>query len=154
MENHTRERVRAICCIAVSFDRKLIIFSLTWELRCQERKCATNTCPCSQFRSAPGFVRRGPRLAAFIHRTGHNRVQLRPQRPDGCWVEVRSAEAVAQPNGGSYTGASMTVPSYRILGGSAFIPMVETAELRDGEDFASGGWQYWTGLGQSLSSER
>jgi hypothetical protein len=33
----------------------------------------------------------------FIHRTGHNRVQLRPQRPDGCWVEVRSAEAVAQP---------------------------------------------------------
>jgi hypothetical protein len=28
MENHTRERVRAICCIAVSFDRKLIISSL------------------------------------------------------------------------------------------------------------------------------
>ena len=24
--------------------------------------------------------------------------------------------------------------------------MVETAELRDGDDFASGGWQYWTGL--------
>jgi hypothetical protein len=24
--------------------------------------------------------------------------------------------------------------------------MVENAELRDGEDFASGGWQYWTGL--------
>ena len=47
----------------------------------------------------------------FIHRTGHNRVQLRPQRSDGCWVEVRSAEAVAQPNGGSYNGASMTVPS-------------------------------------------
>src|SRR6516162_9753219 len=38
MENHTRERERAICCIAVSFNRKLIIFSLTWELRCQERK--------------------------------------------------------------------------------------------------------------------
>jgi hypothetical protein len=40
----------------------------------------------------------------------------------------------------------MTVPPQRILGGSTFIPMVETAELRDGDDFASGGWQYWTGL--------
>jgi hypothetical protein len=28
MENHTRERVRGICCIAVSFDRKLITSSL------------------------------------------------------------------------------------------------------------------------------
>jgi hypothetical protein len=28
MENHTRERVHAICCIAVSFDRKLIISCL------------------------------------------------------------------------------------------------------------------------------
>src|SRR5215472_3906850 len=109
MENHTRERVRAICCIAVAFDRKLIIFSLTWELRCQERKCATNTCPCSQFR--PDSFAEDHVWRLFIHRTGHNRVQLRPQRPDGCWVEVRSAEAVAQPNGGSYTGASMTVPS-------------------------------------------
>jgi hypothetical protein len=77
----------------------------------------------------------------FIHRTGHNRVRLRPERPDGCWAEVRSAEAIAQPN-----GASMTVSPLRILGGSTFIPMVEPAELRDGDDFASGGWQYWTGL--------
>jgi hypothetical protein len=28
--------------------------------------------------------------------------------------------------------------------------MVETAELRDGNDFASGGWQYWMGLRTTL----
>jgi hypothetical protein len=45
----------------------------------------------------------------FIYGTGHSRAQLRPERPAGCSVEVRSAEAIAQPNGGSYTGTSMTV---------------------------------------------
>jgi hypothetical protein len=57
-------------------------------------------------------------------------------------VEVRSVEAVAEPNGRSYTGTSMTVPPQRISGGSTFVPMVESAELRDCNDFASGGWQY------------
>jgi hypothetical protein len=61
-------------------------------------------------------------------------------------VEVRSAEVVAEPNGRSYTGTNMTVPPHRFSGGSTFVPMVETAELREGNNFAGRWWQYRTGL--------
>jgi hypothetical protein len=40
----------------------------------------------------------------------------------------------------------MAVPPRRISGGSTFVPMVETVELRDGNNLTGRWWQYRTGL--------
>jgi hypothetical protein len=62
----------------------------------------------------PTPLRRAVRgaLASVADKRRRSEVRGGSRQPvQGFWVEVRSAEEVAQPNGGSYTGASMTVPS-------------------------------------------
>jgi hypothetical protein len=59
--------------------------------------------------------------------------------PDARWKCARLRRLRSQ-NGRGYTGTSMTVLPQRISGGSTFVPMMESAELRDCNDFAGGGW--------------